>query len=119
MDLENVYIYRFSNKSKFSSLNFLFRTRWQLVVPRMKPNATRVLLAVALAAVAVGKNPVFCNTTELLADVLWRAISTGEFCARSKFSPAAVASAWNVVQTTLTPAAKLVDRKKCKNFAET
>eukprot|EP00439_Symbiodinium_sp_Y106_P022626 s8756_g2.t2 len=34
--------------------------------------------------------------------------------------PAAVASAWNVVQTTLTPAAKLVDSlKKVQKFAET
>ena len=91
----------------------------------MKPNATRVLLAVALAAVVQwARTPVFATPRARSRHVSRRRaldeLSALANVVQDPSFPAAVASAWNVVQTTLTPAAELVDSlKKVQNIAET
>ncbi|CAE7280203.1 unnamed protein product, partial [Symbiodinium sp. CCMP2456] len=91
----------------------------------MKPNATRVLLAVALAAVVQRARTLVFATPRTRSRHVFRRRTLDELSALANFVQdpsflASVASAWNVVQTTLTPAAELVDSlEKVQKFAET
>ena len=91
----------------------------------MKPNTTKVLLAVVLAAVLQwARTPVFATPRARSRRVSRRhaadELSPLANLVQDPSFPAAVAGAWTVVQATLTSAVDLVERlEKVQDFAKT
>ena len=97
----------------------------RLVVPGMRPNATRVLLAVALAATLQwARTPVFARQRARSGHMTHRRVADEPSPVLNAMQDpnfqAAVTSAWVFVESTLTPAAELVQSLgQVQEFART